>query len=85
MRCNKIGAVSNLLVRMQLIEQRLGLLQITRVEAFSEPAVNRSKQFTSLLRLPLVTPETRKGSRTRDSGLNGPQVFVPATISAVTA
>src|ERR1039458_10871983 len=43
----------------QLIEQRLRLLQIRRVEAFSEPAVDRSEQFSSLPRLPLITPEPR--------------------------
>jgi hypothetical protein len=41
----------------QLIQQRLGLLQIERVEAFGEPAVNRSQQFASLLRFALRTPE----------------------------
>jgi hypothetical protein len=41
----------------QLLQQRLRLLQIERVEAFREPAVHRSEQFASLLRLPLVTPE----------------------------
>ena len=37
---------------MQFIEQRLGLLQIERVETFGEPAIDRSEQFASLLRLP---------------------------------
>jgi hypothetical protein len=40
-----------------LLQQRLRFPQIARVEAFSEPAVNRSKQFASLLHLPLVAPE----------------------------
>ena len=40
--------VSKLVVR--LTEQRLRLLQIERVKAFGEPAVNRNKQFASLLR-----------------------------------
>ena len=31
-----------------------------RVEAFGEPAVKRSEQFASLLRLPMVTPVTRE-------------------------
>src|SRR5580693_6109777 len=39
------------------MEQHLRLLQIARVEAFCEPPVNRSKQFASLVRLTLVTPE----------------------------
>jgi hypothetical protein len=50
----------NWLSGVQLIEQRLCLLQIARVEAFSEPAVNRSKQFASFLHLALVPPEARK-------------------------
>ena len=47
----------------QLVEQRLGLLQIERVEAFGEPAVDRSEQFASLLRLPLIAPEPRHAHR----------------------
>ena len=47
-------------LRRQLLQQRLRLLQIARVEPFSEPAVNRSEQFASLLRLALVTPEARE-------------------------
>jgi hypothetical protein len=43
----------------KLVEQRLRLLQIERVEAFSEPAVNRSQQFARLLRLTLIPPEPR--------------------------
>src|SRR5580704_11059183 len=39
------------LVLRQLLQQRLRLFQIARVEAFSEPAVDRSEQFASLLRL----------------------------------
>src|SRR6476660_3099791 len=44
----------------QLLQQRLRLLQIARVEAPRKPAVNRSKQFARLLHLALVTPEARK-------------------------
>jgi hypothetical protein len=44
---------------VQFFEQRLRLLQIAGIEAFGEPAVDRSKQFASLLRVPLVTPERR--------------------------
>ena len=43
--------------RRQLLQQRLRLFQIARVEPLSEPAVNRSQQFASLLRLALVAPE----------------------------
>jgi hypothetical protein len=37
------ASVRNWLSGLQLIEQRLRVLQIARVEAFSEPAVHRSK------------------------------------------
>src|SRR5262249_13346702 len=41
----------------QLLQQRLRVLQIARIEPFSEPAVDRSKQFARLLHLALGTPE----------------------------
>jgi hypothetical protein len=41
------------LSRRQLLQQRLRLLQIERIEAFSEPAIHRSEQFACLLRLAL--------------------------------
>ena len=56
----KISCSSNEPLRRQLLEQRLRLLQIERVEALREPAVDRSKQFASLLRLALVAPEACK-------------------------
>ena len=43
MRCNKFGAFGVLLSRVQLVEQRLRLLQIERVKAFREPPVDRSE------------------------------------------
>jgi hypothetical protein len=43
--------------RRQLLQQRLCLFQIERVEAFGKPAVNRSEQFARLLHLALVAPE----------------------------
>ena len=58
MRCNKFGHQNSLSV-VQLVEQRLRPLQVARVEAFSEPSVDRSEQFASLLRLPLIAPEPR--------------------------
>jgi hypothetical protein len=42
-----------------LIQPRLGVPQIERVEPLSEPAVNQSKQLARLLPLALVTPEAR--------------------------
>jgi hypothetical protein len=43
--------------RPQLLQQRLRLFQIARVEAFRKPSVHRSEQFAGLLRLTLITPE----------------------------
>ena len=43
----------------ELTELRPSLLELERVDAFSELAVNRSQQFARLLRLALVTPEAR--------------------------
>ena len=48
------------LLRCQLIEQRFRLLQIARVEAFSEPGVHWRKQFARFLDLTLVAPEARE-------------------------
>jgi hypothetical protein len=36
-------------LRCQLIEQRFGLFHIERVEAFSEPVINRSEKIVGLL------------------------------------
>src|SRR5215831_3438829 len=47
----------------QFVEQRLSIFQIERVEAFSEPAVDRSKQFARLLHLALITPEASEAHR----------------------
>ena len=35
---------------VQLVEQRLGLLQIERVKTLGEPAINRSEKIAGLLR-----------------------------------
>jgi hypothetical protein len=48
---------------VQLIEQGLGLLQVERVEAFSEPAVDRSEKLAGLLELALIAPEPRHAHR----------------------
>jgi hypothetical protein len=47
----------------QLIEQRLRLLQIARVEAFGEPAVDRSEQIASVISLVLLAPEPGRAHR----------------------
>src|SRR5579864_6195878 len=59
MRCNKLSA-SNSLSVVQLVEQRLGLLEIARVEAFSEPAVDRREEIMGLVPLALIAPEPRQ-------------------------
>jgi hypothetical protein len=38
----------------QLLEQRLRLLQIERVETFGEPAADRSKKIAGLIPLALI-------------------------------
>jgi hypothetical protein len=54
----------------QLVQQRLRLLQIARVEPLSEPPINRSKQFERLLDVALVAPEPREA---RSGTLGGQQ------------
>jgi len=49
--------------RRQVVEQRLGLFQIERVEPFSEPAVNRSQQITCRGAFALIPPEAGKARR----------------------
>ena len=44
----------------QLVEQRLGLFQIGRVEPFGEPAVDGRQKIASLTELALVAPEARQ-------------------------
>ena len=48
---------------VQLVEQRLGLLQVERVEAFGEPAEDRSQKFAGLVPLALITPEPCEAHR----------------------
>jgi hypothetical protein len=50
-------------VSCQLLQQRLRLLQIERVEAFGEPAVDRSEQFAGRITHALITPESRHAYR----------------------
>jgi hypothetical protein len=47
------------LSRGHLVEQRLSLFQIERVETFGEPAVDRRKKIASFIPLALVAPEPR--------------------------
>jgi len=41
---------------MRLIEQRLGLFQIERVEAFGEPVVDRSEKLAGFVPPALLAP-----------------------------
>jgi len=59
----KSGRFRNCLSGVQLVEQSLGLLQIERVEAFGEPAVDRSEEIVGLLPLALIAPEPRHAHR----------------------
>ncbi|TMJ16321.1 MAG: hypothetical protein E6G93_16020 [Alphaproteobacteria bacterium] len=54
---------------MQLIEQRLDLFQIECVEAFGEPAEDRSEQIVGLLFLSPVAPKPRSPTTSRRSGM----------------
>ena len=49
--------------QLYFVKQGFGPLQIERVKPLRKPAVNRSEQFASLLRPPLITPETRQAHR----------------------
>src|SRR5215467_14354986 len=46
----------------QLVEQRLGLLQHRRVEAFGEPVVDRRQQIAGLDAFALIAPEGSEAS-----------------------
>ena len=50
----------------QLVEESLGLLQIERVEAFGEPAIDRTEKIASLLPFSPVAPEPRHAPCRRD-------------------
>ena len=64
-RASPISPSSLARSRRQLVEQRLRLLQIERVEALGEPAVDRSEKLASLIPLALIAPEAREtGSST---------------------
>jgi PAS domain-containing protein len=45
------------------VEQRLGLLQIERVEAFGEPAIDRREKIVGLLPLAVIAPKPRQARR----------------------
>ena len=45
-----------------MVEQRLCFLQIERVEALGEPAVDRGEKLASLIPLALIAPEAGEAS-----------------------
>src|ERR1700733_4532097 len=47
----------------QLIQQRLRVLQVRRIETFGEPVVDRTEQIASFCTLALVAPEPGEASR----------------------
>src|SRR6185369_1923772 len=54
----------------QLVEQRFGLHQIPRVEAFGEPTIDWSEKILGLLSFALIAPQPRHAhSRTQFPGL----------------
>jgi len=53
----------NWLSGVQLLQKSLGLLQVERIEALGEPAIDRRDQFASLPRLPLITPQPCDANR----------------------
>jgi hypothetical protein len=49
----------------QLLQQRLHLLQIARVKAFSEPPANRSEKIAGLVPFVLIAQPRARGGRVR--------------------
>jgi hypothetical protein len=49
----------------QLLQQRLHLLQIARVKAFSEPPANRSEKIAGLVPFVLIAQPRARGARVR--------------------
>jgi hypothetical protein len=58
------------------VQQRLRLLQVERVEAFGEPAVDRREKIAGLVLLALIAPEPRRALSSRSTNhyaSGGPQ------------
>jgi hypothetical protein len=51
-------ALPNLILLSQLLKQRLGFFQVSRVKALGEPPVHRRQQVDSVLALVLGLPQT---------------------------
>jgi TolB-like protein len=54
-----LTAIDNVCLLCHLLQQRLCLFQIARVEAFGKPAVDRSGKIAGLIPLTLIAPEPR--------------------------
>jgi hypothetical protein len=63
---------------VQLIEQRLGLLQVGRIEAFGEPIVDRREKIVRLPSLAMIAPKAREARRRPQ--LPGPCLLPPHTV-----
>ncbi len=59
----RLGLFRNSLSDVQLVEKRLGFLQIERVEAFGEPAVDRGEEIAGRIPLAPIAPEPRHARR----------------------
>ena len=55
--------VLNPLSGVQFLEQDLGLLQVERVKAFGEPAIDRGEEIASRITLALIAPQPRHAHR----------------------
>src|SRR6516164_9754283 len=53
----KLFVLVNRPLRSQLLQQRLRLFQIARIETLRKPPIGRSQQFARFLHLALVAPE----------------------------
>src|SRR6516164_6236739 len=58
----------------QLLEQRLGLLQIARIKPFGEPAIDRREKVASCISLTLIAPQPRQAHR--GTQLKGPGLLL---------
>jgi hypothetical protein len=53
---------SSAVLSAQRVEQRLGLLQIERIEALREPAIDRPQEIAGVVAFALVAPEPAKAA-----------------------
>ena len=72
---------------MQFVKQGFRVLQIERVEALGEPAVDRSEKITGLFPLALIAPLKASGVFLLRStpGVALPAALLPIAVGAVAA